>query len=215
MEEEKCVLLFSGGRDSTLSAVCLAKKYRYIYLTTVQSIHLHGIENVYLRLEELQPYLRGKCTWELYRKIENLPINSLKITTCLPCHAYYIALVQNLAIAKNIKNISLGYVGYQNCWEEQSEYAKEALRKYVKEIGLNLVLPVESITEKDEMKQQLKILGLTENALEQKCLKSAFNVHLKDSEIKDQVDAWIDSIKDTYNLIRDNYDLTLIDNLNF
>lgn len=214
MEKEKCILLFSGGRDSTVSAIYLAQQYEYLYLTTVKSVHLKGIENVYQRLKELKSFVTGKCTWELYRKIENLPLNSLKVTTCLPCHAYYVALVQNIAVEKNIKNISLGYVGYQNCWEEQSEYAKQELKKYLKSEGLNLILPVENVASKSEIKKILKKFELTEDALEQKCLKSIFNVHLDDSEIKDQVDAWIETIKNTYKLIRDSYSSTIVDNLN-
>ena len=213
MKKEKCILLFSGGRDSTVSAVYLAKQYEYLYLATIQSAHLKGIENVYLRLKELQTFLQSKCTWNLYRKIENLPIKNLKTTTCLPCHAYYIALVQNIAISNNIRNISLGYVGYQKCWEEQSDYAKLSLRRYLDSVGLNLLLPVESVTEKEEMKQCLRELNLTEDALEQKCLKSSFNIRLKETEMEQQIDAWIDSIKSISNLISNNYNTTLIDNL--
>lgn len=213
MEKQKCILLFSGGRDSTLSAVYLARRYEYLYLTTVKSVHLKGIENVYRRLGELQPFLKGKCTWELYRKIENLPVARLRPTTCLPCHAYYIALMQNLAVAGKIENVSLGYVGYQNCWEEQSEYAKQSLRRYLEEAGLNLLLPVEQIARKEEMKELLKEQGLTEDALEQKCLKSSFNVRLEETEIREQVDAWIASIREIYLLLRGKYAFTLADQL--
>lgn len=213
MKNEKCILLFSGGRDSTLSSVLLSKQFEYIHLITIKSVHLKGLENVYTRLKILQPFLQEKCSWELYRKIENIPLKRLKITTCLPCHAYYIALLQCLARSQNIKNVSLGYVGYQNCWEEQSPYAKKSLREYLANKGINLILPVEDIQTKDDMKQALKDLGLPEEASEQKCLKSSFNIPLNPSEIEEQVDAWILSIEQIYKIIQEKYTSTLIDTL--
>ena len=213
MTNEKCLLLFSGGRDSTVSAVLLSNEFDYINLITIKSVHLLGIKDVYKRLEELHPLLKNKCTWELYEKIETIQLKNLKVTTCLPCHAYYIALLQQLAVSKGIKNISLGYVGYQSCWEEQSEIAKKALKKYFKEIGLNLILPVEKISNKDNIKNKLREYGLTENALEQKCLKASFNVPLNSSDIKDQVELWISSIKEIYIALDEKYKLSLIDNL--
>jgi len=213
MQKEKCLLLFSGGRDSTVSAVLLSNEFDSINLITIKSVHLYGLKDVYKRLEELQPLLKKKCKWELYEKIENIELKQLKETTCLPCHAYYIALLQRIAVSRGIKNISLGYVGYQNCWEEQSEIAKKALKNYFEEIGLNLILPVETIINKDNIKNKLREYGLTESALEQKCLKAGFNVPLNSSDIKDQVEKWISSIKETYTALDNKFQHSLIDHL--
>ena len=214
MTEKKCLLLFSGGRDSTVSAVYLASQYDYLNLITIKSEHLVGAKNVYKRLEELKPILKDKCTWEFYQKMESIKVQHLKPTTCLPCHAYYIALMQNIAISNNIQNVSLGYVGYQNCWEEQTEYAKLSLKKYFEEIGLNLLLPVENIKEKEEIKRELKKNGLSEKSLEQKCLKATYNLHLKVSEIEEQINIWISEIKRLSVILKENYKSTQIDKVN-
>ena len=58
MQKEKCLLLFSGGRDSTVSAVLLSNEFDSINLITIKSVHLYGLKDVYKRLEELQPLLK-------------------------------------------------------------------------------------------------------------------------------------------------------------
>jgi hypothetical protein len=42
-----CVLLFSGGRDSTISAIKLSAFFERLILVTVTSQHLVGMDAVY------------------------------------------------------------------------------------------------------------------------------------------------------------------------
>lgn len=218
MANRECLLLLSGGRDSTVSSNYIAEQYDHLTLITVQADYLTKIEDVYLRLEELKlkPALKNKCTWKLYKKIEDIQ----ESTTCLSCHAYYIALAQNIAMSNNIQDIALGYSGYQNHWEEQSEYAKISLKKYFKEIGLNLLLPVEHIIEKDDILKELKKCKCCEDSKEQKCTRIAKRDanyrHLTGTELNKAVDSWIPEIRRLSKILKEkNYESTCIDTVIF
>lgn len=52
-----CVLLFSGGRDSTIAAVRLSRSFERLFLVTITSEHLIGIASVRRRLSELKSRL--------------------------------------------------------------------------------------------------------------------------------------------------------------
>jgi PP-loop superfamily ATP-utilizing enzyme len=50
---DACLLMFSGGRDSTLAAVRMTRRGSPLILVTVSSSHLVGIDRVRRRLGEL------------------------------------------------------------------------------------------------------------------------------------------------------------------
>jgi predicted subunit of tRNA(5-methylaminomethyl-2-thiouridylate) methyltransferase len=58
-----CVLMFSGGRDSSIAAVRLARAGRAPALVTISSDHLLGIGNVKRRLAELAVHLPAPTRW--------------------------------------------------------------------------------------------------------------------------------------------------------
>ena len=210
--KDDIIILFSGGRDSTLATVYAAKQFQHLSLVTIKSVHLIELENVYDRLKELQPIVYDKCSWELYKKNESIPHSRLKNITCLPCHAYYVALAMCLCKDRNIPTLGIGYVGYQKCWEEQSDYAKESLRNYLRKKNIELFLPVEHIYSKEEAKKQLSSVGLCKESKEQKCLKAKFNRPLRnDSEKREQIDEWISVIDMTYNILQGKFFTTRID----
>lgn len=209
--KDDIIILFSGGRDSTLTTVYSAEQFHHLSLVTIKSVNLTELENVYKRLKELQPLIHDKSSWELYKKIETIPLKRLKKITCLPCQAYYVALAMCLCKDRNIPILGVGYVGYQKCWEEQSDYAKESLRNYLRKKNIELYLPVENINSKEEAKRRLASFGLSEESKEQKCLKAKFNQTLQDTEKREQIDEWIPAIETIYNLLQDKYFTTRID----
>jgi PP-loop superfamily ATP-utilizing enzyme len=58
-----CILMFSGGRDSTLAAIRLAQEWEKLVLVTVTTEHLVGLGSVIKRLEELKLHLPGNTEW--------------------------------------------------------------------------------------------------------------------------------------------------------
>jgi hypothetical protein len=59
----RAVLMFSGGRDSTIAAVRLSRVVSELILVTVTSSHLVGIDRVRQRIAELRPILPRGSTW--------------------------------------------------------------------------------------------------------------------------------------------------------
>ena len=179
-----CTLMFSGGRDSTLSAVRLACQGDDVILITVTSAHLTGIAAVRERLLELKPLLPGTTRWLQIRQPEIAAGSSLlRASTCLPCHRSYAAL--GAAVAKQYSSAALafGYARYQADWAEQTPYAVEQLRDVLGRCGLKLVTPVYDVSSREQAVSELQALGLSAAALEQKCLQQQFNVALPPQQL--------------------------------
>lgn len=192
----QCVLLFSGGRDSTLSAIRLVESGSIPILVTVKSDHLEGIHRVQKRLRELRAHLPGKTRWLLIRQPPPLPgTPAVSSSTCLPCQRAYIMVGARIAEISGCKSLALGYAGYQSSWVEQTPEAVERLKQALADHGLDLALPVYSIPSKEEAISELKKHGLTSNALEQKCLKQQFNRKLGQGEYEAELVAWENGIR--------------------
>src|SRR5437660_5131536 len=78
----ECILLFSGGRDSTIAAIRLAASRR-IGLVTVSSNHLIGAERVRGRVADLVSIFEPSF-WLRVRQPPSAPAE-LRHDTCLPC----------------------------------------------------------------------------------------------------------------------------------
>jgi predicted subunit of tRNA(5-methylaminomethyl-2-thiouridylate) methyltransferase len=63
VKKKNCLLMFSGGRDSTIAAVRLAKRFTDLTLVTVSSDHLVGISAVKRRIEQIKPHLSSESEW--------------------------------------------------------------------------------------------------------------------------------------------------------
>ena len=88
---EPTVVMFSGGRDSTLAAMRLHLLGVPVTLVTVTSTHLVAIESVRRRLTELLQHLPGDTRWLLVQQPEELRTDtSFYEQTCLPCHHAYV-----------------------------------------------------------------------------------------------------------------------------
>ncbi|QBK03792.1 hypothetical protein DW355_02500 [Hylemonella gracilis] len=188
---EQVILMFSGGRDSTLAALRLHRAGHSLKLVTITADHLFGINNVEQRLRELASLLPPDTEWL------QIPQPALRGTqhffhkqTCLPCQSAYVVTGVNIARQTGIRNIALGYAGYQGGWPEQGPQATRILESTLKQHGLELKLPVYDIESRASAVQELKTNGISEMALEQKCIRQVNNVELEGATLFSQLELW-------------------------
>src|SRR5205807_6393519 len=117
----RCVLMFSGGRDSTLGALRLSDADKEIVLVTVTSSHLVGIDHVRQRLKEISPHLPPRTPWVHVRQPAELRTDtSFYERTCLPCHHAYVVSAVGCAKHLGATDMAFGYTQYQSNWPEQT-----------------------------------------------------------------------------------------------
>jgi len=189
--KQQSVLLFSGGRDSTLAAIRLSRIVERLILVTVTSGHLIGIDAVRRRLDELKRHLSADTRWINMVQPPAMPSDRLfQAATCLPCHRSYTAIGALVAAQLGAKSLAFGYTRYQSEWLEQTPEATECLARLLARRGINLLLPVYDIKSKEDAIAELKRYGLSTVALEQKCLQQQFNTKLERSKIKSEIAVW-------------------------
>jgi hypothetical protein len=197
--DKGCVLLFSGGRDSTLAALRLAEQGWSITLLTLTSPHLVGIESVRTRVKELTDLLGPSTEWvhvAVSPRPDRISLNELQ--TCLPCHHAYLSVAVSLADHKLVHAVATGYSGYQAHWLEQTPYAIERLREVLGGHGKELLLPVGDLISKDQAIRELQERGVSDCALEQKCLQQQTNAHgASQAQQNAQIDRWAAELDDT------------------
>jgi tRNA U34 2-thiouridine synthase MnmA/TrmU len=197
-EQADCVLLFSGGRDSTLAAVRLGNQYRRIVLVTITTGHMVGIDRVRNRLSELGRFMSGNDT--IWLQVSVAPAFARQFglghQSCLACHHLHVAAAVKIAEEYSARRIALGYTAYQSNWIEQTPYAISQLTQALQTANMQLLLPVLDINSKDQAKTELRKLGLTDAALEQKCLKQQIDPEDGLSEAsKAEIRRWRDSLE--------------------
>jgi hypothetical protein len=194
MNKPSCVLLFSGGRDSSISAIRLAEQYD-LTLLTITTPHLVGLEKVKTRLAEIRTRLSKDIRWIHLVQREEPAGAGLLATTCLPCHKDYISAGVLFAQSVKSQNLAIGYAGYQSSWPEQTMYATDSLREFLKRLGINLVLPAYNLQSREEAIDELAKVGLAGEAFEQKCLVQLKNKPLEENALKEQIDKWIQLLR--------------------
>ena len=207
---ETGVLLFSGGRDSTIAAVRLAKELRKLTLVTITSGHLVALGNVKSRLHELSSILPENTEWvHAVVKQEPLTFDSLlslshslpmpemprDLKSCLPCHLSYIRIAFEVANREKAKYIATGYTSYQSNWLEQTPHAITRLRQVLKKHSIELLLPSLPVLSKEDARGVLRSYNLSDDSLEQTCLKQQFNDQLVTmDEMTREVDVWAEHL---------------------
>ena len=187
----QCVLMFSGGRDSTLAAVRLHDQGYRLTLVTVCSNHLFGINAVRRRLREVGKILPADTQWHRIRQPEELSTDtSFYEMTCLPCHHAYVVVAAAVATFLNAKALAFGYTGYQNTWPEQTPMAVTRLRDILHRQGIQLLLPVYDLASREQAQNELKGHGISQDSLEQKCIQQVNNVALSDERLSKQITLW-------------------------
>jgi hypothetical protein len=194
--EQRVILMFSGGRDSTLAALHLCESGYNPVLVTIASSHLVRLENVRRRVQELARNLSSRTPWILVRQPDELRTDtSFYEQTCLPCHHAYVVAGAAVAAKAGLASLAFGYAQYQNTWPEQTPQAVGRLRRVLARHGIELIVPVYNLASRDEAIAQLAAKGLSTEALEQKCIRQITNVELEPRTLRQQIDLWEKAIE--------------------
>jgi hypothetical protein len=183
-------LLFSGGRDSTIAALRLSRSQRDLKLATVTTDHLIGIDRVVRRLIELRTHIEPDTEWFHFSYAQTAETGEELVSTCLSCHAIYAAAGLKVAEEYGIARIAFGYTAYQSTWAEQTTPARTALASALGNRGISVVFPVADLSSKEAAIAELKENGLTDSALEQKCLKQQFNRESDRDLLQKEIARW-------------------------
>lgn len=194
--KKHCILMFSGGRDSSLAAVQLHEEGYELTLLTVASDHLTGVQAVKRRLHELKHHLPSSTKWLLIKQPKELLTDvSFYEQTCLPCHHAYVVIASALAVSLRARFLAFGYVGYQNGWPEQTPLATARLGSLLAKYGTELLLPVYDLGSKEAVLRKLAEAGLSTESLEQKCSRQVTNVELSQELLEQQISLWEGAIE--------------------
>jgi hypothetical protein len=189
--EPKSVLMFSGGRDSTIGAVRMHEQGLAPILVTVSSWHLVGLERVQERVREIRRSLSIRVPWLVVRQPGELRADmSFYEQTCLPCRHAYVVAGAVIAAKAGLCTLGFGYAAYQNAWPEQTPLAIERLTAVLRRHGIQLMLPVYDLPSRDQAVEELTSRCLSTEALEQKCIQQVSNVALSVDRLKQQIDLW-------------------------
>jgi len=99
-----------------------------------------------------------------------------------------------LAKRLGARRLAFGYTNYQSAWLEQSIPAVERLRRFLATRGVELLLPVYDLSSKSQAISELEALGLSGEALEQKCLVQQRNLRLSPETREHELDEWETSL---------------------
>ena len=202
--KETCLLLFSGGKDSSAAAVKMIQGGYNIILYTYQA----GMEELTGNNGDSAPDIRNNELLKVFpeeiqtdRVIEGslYLIRKLAIEKTNSTHVVYpIALalaVHTNAIVyclkNNIKNIACGYSGYQaseDRYIEQREDFFKLMKNFLDEYGINYHAPVINMS-KEEVMDTLESFEISSNSLENKSVFGGV-----DFEIEHALAFWNESI---------------------
>jgi hypothetical protein len=196
MPSPDTVLLFSGGRDSTIACLRLIEAGRRPVLVTVTSSHLIGLQTVRRRLAEMRRVLPQGTTWVNVEQPDLGSAFAAAAPTCLPCHLAYVAVGASLARRHQASQLAFGYTTYQSTWVEQTPHAIALLTQALASIGLELALPARDLASKEDANTKLLAAGLTSGALEQKCLQQQRNLPLAGATLEAETTAWSVALND-------------------
>jgi hypothetical protein len=189
--KDECLVMFSGGRDSTIAALRLSRRGVALRLVTVSSGHLFGIERVSKRIRELQPILPAATLWVQVKQPTDLRTDtSFYEMTCLPCHHSYVVVSGVLASLARARRLAFGYAKYQSDWPEQSPLAIDRLASVLNRHGIGLELPAYDLSSREAAIRELTEIGLSVESLEQKCMQQISNVALAPDRLVQQIDLW-------------------------
>jgi hypothetical protein len=84
----------------------------------------------------------------------------------------------------------MGYAGYQSDWPEQTPSAVAALAAVLATRSLRLLLPVYDVATKEQAIGALRDNGLSDEALEQKCMRQLMNRTLPPEALRTEIENW-------------------------
>ena len=181
-KNEEAVLLFSGGRDSSLAVVRLIEMGYKIHLLTFDNGATEDIAKSNLRLSEYSDEIKKNIitrkiinSKELFKKIALSNIETdithfQKNLICMGCKMAMHTISLNYCLKNGIKVIADGYTYYQKEWPEQMPKAIDEIKKFHGQYGVKYVNPVYDIRSKEKAKEELDSYELSTNSLEGKCI---------------------------------------------
>jgi predicted subunit of tRNA(5-methylaminomethyl-2-thiouridylate) methyltransferase len=181
-QKKEAVLLFSGGRDSSLAAVRLIEMGYEIHLLTFDNGAIEDIARSNLRLAEFNDEIKKNIITrkiinckELFKKIAlfgvEKDIKSFKTNLiCMGCKMAMHTISVNYCLKNDIKVIADGYTYYQREWPEQMPKAIEEIRNFHSKYGIEYINPVYDIKSKENAKERLALNELSVDSLEGKCV---------------------------------------------
>lgn len=181
-KKKSVVLLFSGGRDSSLACAVLAKKGYKIHLLTFNNgttTNLSLAERRYKELDKRFPdAIIARKVIPSYGLFKEIALTSIekdfkKYETnllCMGCKLAMHVLSLIYCLENKVSIIADGYTEYQRTWVEQIPQAIQTVRKFHEEYKVKYVNPVYDQNSKDQVKKKLFSFGLSTKSLEGSCL---------------------------------------------
>lgn len=204
MNSKDAVVLFSGGRDCSLSACLLAEKNYRVHLLhynngAVISNNLHRIRYKELKnlIGEDKLLLKEVSTAGLFRKLSlsTLENDAKKYKTSLICLGCRMGMhIETIlyALKHNIKVVADGSIKYQNDFPEQSQTALNLFKELYSRFGIEYITPVIEIDNAKEVKYKLLDYGISIQSMEDTCLFSNTFSEGHDDDISDFINTRID-----------------------
>ena len=211
-KKEEAVLLFSGGRDSSLAAVRLIDMGYEIHLLTFDNGAIEGIARSNLRLAEFSEKIKRKIITrkiinckDLFKKIALFDIEKdfdyFKTNlVCMGCKMAMHTISLNYCIKNDIKVIADGYTYYQREWPEQMPKAIEEIRKFHSKYGIQYISPVYDIISKENAKEKLALHKLSVDSLEGKCIFGGTFSNPVETDVVEYIKAKIHFCEDYLNI---------------
>lgn len=180
--KKEAVLLFSGGRDSSLAAVQLIEMGFEIHLLTFDNGATQDIAKSNLRLSEFDNNVKMNIikrkivnSRELFKKIAltclEKDIVSYKTNLiCMGCKMAMHTISLNYCLKNGIGVIADGYTYYQREWPEQMPPAIKEIKKFHNKYGIEYINPVYNLKSKETAKEKLTSCNLSVDSLEGECI---------------------------------------------
>lgn len=181
--KDKIIVLFSGGRDSSLATCKLAERGNLLYLLNFDNGATIEKEVTKIKFEELRKrypdnivHFAQKAIFGLFRKLalENIEKDFLKHKTnliCLGCKLASHVEAIIYGVENSISIIADGYNRYQaNEFMEQRAEAIEIIKNFCSEYGILYINPIYNYESKKTVKYSLFEHGISFKSLEGSCL---------------------------------------------
>ena len=179
LPENTKIVLFTGGRDSTLTASYLMLKGFPVFLLSADSgasVH-RGITKY--RIKELKKrfgnLVTGNLTIDVAGSFRKIALRDIE-QDILTDHKNLVVLGEKIAILAHtvdfcrrnkLFDVSLGYAKYQQEFPEQRDVSRERLQQLLAGYDINCTYPIYDLCEKiEDVKYRLMEIGLSNKPLE-------------------------------------------------
>lgn len=175
--DNRVLLLQSGGRDSTAAAASLLDAGREVIGVTLSQNAEGNIDLPRQRAEEISEqypayiWMMGDFTdWDRsFKDNVSSQLSKPLPKSCLLCALSKITAVVPYCLNNGITRLAMGYTEYQSDWAEQTPLAIELQTKFLRELGIELILPARLFNSKEQVKDQLIARELSPSSLENPC----------------------------------------------